>query len=103
MMSFAAPIMLVFLLLVPVAAFGYVWIERRREERAAQWARPALVPNLVDEAERLTVNREKIGTRLLTSGFSCCTSMVNCVALPVSGATAVINPAKAASPLAASS
>jgi len=46
-MSFAAPAMLVFLLLVPLAAFGYVWLERQREERAAKWARPALVPNLV--------------------------------------------------------
>ena len=46
-MSFAAPIMLVFLVLVPVAAFAYLWIERRREEKAAQWARPDLVPNLV--------------------------------------------------------
>ena len=47
MISFAAPVLLVFLLLVPLAAFGYVWIERRREERAAQWASPDLVPNLV--------------------------------------------------------
>ncbi len=46
-MSFAAPVMLVFLVLVPLAALAYVWLERRREERAAQWARPALVPNLV--------------------------------------------------------
>ncbi|MBV8396109.1 MAG: VWA domain-containing protein [Actinobacteria bacterium] len=46
-MSFAAPILLLSLIAVPLAAFGYVWIERRREQNAARWANPALVPNLV--------------------------------------------------------
>jgi Ca-activated chloride channel family protein len=46
-MSFAAPLLLLGLVVVPLAAFGYLWIERRREGRAAQWATPALVPNLV--------------------------------------------------------
>jgi Ca-activated chloride channel family protein len=45
--SFAAPALLVFLLLVPVAAGGYVWLERRRDARAAGWAAPALFPNIV--------------------------------------------------------
>jgi Ca-activated chloride channel homolog len=46
-MSFAAPLLLFGLLAVPLAAFGYVWLERRREQQAARWASPALVPNLV--------------------------------------------------------
>ena len=46
-MSFAAPILLLGLVAVPLAAAGYVWLERRREGRAGEWASPALVPNLV--------------------------------------------------------
>jgi Ca-activated chloride channel family protein len=46
-MSFAAPILLLGLVAVPLAAAGYVWLERRREQSAAEWASPALVPNLV--------------------------------------------------------
>src|SRR5581483_8326899 len=34
-MSFAAPVMLVFLVLVPLAALAYVWLERRRGTRGA--------------------------------------------------------------------
>jgi Ca-activated chloride channel homolog len=45
--SFAAPILLLGLVAVPLAAAGYVWLERRRDQRAAEWASPALVPNLV--------------------------------------------------------
>jgi Ca-activated chloride channel family protein len=46
-MSFAAPLLLFGLLAVPVAVVAYIWLERRREQQAAQWASPALVPNLV--------------------------------------------------------
>src|SRR5712691_11832254 len=46
-MSFAAPILLLGLVVVPLAAAGYVWLEWRRDQRAAEWASPALVPNLV--------------------------------------------------------
>jgi Ca-activated chloride channel family protein len=46
-MSFAAPLLLFGLLAVPIAAVAYVWLERRREQQAARWASPALVPNLV--------------------------------------------------------
>jgi Ca-activated chloride channel family protein len=45
--SFAAPLLLVFLLAVPAAVAGHLWLERRRESRAAGWAAPALLPNLV--------------------------------------------------------
>jgi Ca-activated chloride channel family protein len=46
--SFAAPALLVFLILVPLAAGAYVWLERRRDTRAAGWATPALFPNMVE-------------------------------------------------------
>src|SRR5271157_472207 len=49
-------------------------------EKLAKSAPGALIPKVVDAKATLTVNREKTGTRLLTSGFSCCTSIVNCVA-----------------------
>lgn len=46
-MSFAAPIALVALLLLPLAA-GVLWLlERRRERDSARFANPALVPNLL--------------------------------------------------------
>ena len=47
-MSFAAPLLLLFLLAVPAAVAGYLWLERRREARAAGWATPGLLPNLVE-------------------------------------------------------
>jgi Ca-activated chloride channel family protein len=46
-MSFAAPYLLLGLLAVPLAVVAYFGLERRREQRAAGWANPALVPNLV--------------------------------------------------------
>jgi Ca-activated chloride channel homolog len=46
--SFASPIALLGLLLVPLAAAGYVWFQRRRAAEAARFVRPALLPNVVD-------------------------------------------------------
>jgi Ca-activated chloride channel homolog len=48
--SFSNPLALVALAVVPALAAAYVWRERRRERDAAAWARPALLPNLVDRA-----------------------------------------------------
>jgi Ca-activated chloride channel family protein len=45
--SFAAPIALVALVLLPVAAAVYWLMERRRDREAERFANPALVPNLV--------------------------------------------------------
>jgi Ca-activated chloride channel family protein len=45
--SFSHPILLLFLLAVPAAVAGYISLERRREERAAAWAPPSLLPNMV--------------------------------------------------------
>ena len=52
-MSFAAPVLLVFLLAVPAAVAGHLWLERRRDDRAAAWAPPALLPNMAGAAARL--------------------------------------------------
>jgi Ca-activated chloride channel homolog len=45
--SFAQPILLVGLILLPLAALAYVAMQRRRRRESAAWANPALVPALV--------------------------------------------------------
>ena len=45
--SFKSPVLLFFLLLVPVAIGLYLWIDSSRERRAAKWASPQLLPNMV--------------------------------------------------------
>jgi Ca-activated chloride channel family protein len=65
--SFAAPILLLFLLAVPAAIAGYLWLERRRDARAAGWAAPALLPNLV---ERPPNWRRHLPTALLLAGVA---------------------------------
>jgi Ca-activated chloride channel family protein len=65
--SFAAPVLLLFLLAVPAAVAGYVWLERRRESRAAGWATPSLLPNLV---ERPPSWRRHLPTALLLAGVA---------------------------------
>jgi Ca-activated chloride channel family protein len=45
--SFAAPYMLLALLAVPLAAFGYRALESRRSRRAEPWSNPALLSNIV--------------------------------------------------------
>ena len=66
-MSFAAPLLLVFLLAVPAAVVGYLWLERRREERAAGWASPALLPNIVARPANW---RRHVPTALLLLGVT---------------------------------
>jgi len=46
-MSFQHPILLVCLVAIPAALAGWLWLERRRAERASSWATPALLPNMV--------------------------------------------------------
>jgi Ca-activated chloride channel homolog len=65
--SFAAPVLLLFLLAVPAAVAGYIWLERRRESRAAGWATPSLLPNLV---ERPPSWRRHLPTALLLAGVA---------------------------------
>ena len=66
-MSFAAPLLLILLIAVPAAAAGHLWFERRREARAAGWAAPALLPNLV---ERPPSWRRHLPTALLLAGVA---------------------------------
>jgi Ca-activated chloride channel homolog len=46
-MSFKSPELLLLLLLVPVAIGAYMWLDRRRAERASEWSAPALLPNMI--------------------------------------------------------
>ena len=46
------PSLLVWLLAVPVVVAGYLWFDRRRDERAGAWAQPALLQNMVDRPRR---------------------------------------------------
>ncbi len=47
-MSFASPLALLALLLVPAAAIAYVWFQRRRVRDSARFVEPGLMPNIVD-------------------------------------------------------
>jgi Ca-activated chloride channel family protein len=47
-MSFASPLWLLALLVLPLLLVAYAWRERARRRAAAAWATPALLPNLVD-------------------------------------------------------
>jgi Ca-activated chloride channel family protein len=65
--SFEAPVLLLFLLALPAAVAVYVWLERRRDERSAAWASPALLPNM---AERPAPWRRHLPTALLLIGVA---------------------------------
>lgn len=51
-MSFASPLALLGLLAVPIAVVVYLLIQRLREQAAARFARPALLPNMIAETPR---------------------------------------------------
>jgi Ca-activated chloride channel homolog len=65
--SFTAPILLVFLVAVPLAVGAYLWLDRRRDGRVAAWAAPALLPNLVSRPSGL---RRHVPTALLLLGVA---------------------------------
>lgn len=73
-MSFAAPLLLLFLLVVPAAVGGHLWLERRRDARAAGWASPALLPNIVQRPpswrRHLPTALLLLGVALLLVGFA---------------------------------
>jgi Ca-activated chloride channel family protein len=73
-MSFFAPILLVCLLVVPAAIAGYLWLDRRRDERVAAWAAPALLPNMTGRPpswrRHLPVALLLAGAALLLVGFA---------------------------------
>jgi Ca-activated chloride channel family protein len=66
-MSFEAPVLLLCLLAVPAAVAGYLWFDRRRDARAAAWAAPALLPNMI---ERPPAWRRHLPTALLLAGVA---------------------------------
>jgi Ca-activated chloride channel homolog len=72
--SFSAPLLLLFLLSIPVAVGGYLWLERRREARAAAWASPDLLPNMTSRPRawrrHLPVAVLLVGVALLLVGFA---------------------------------
>ena len=73
-MSFFAPVLLVFLLIVPAAIAGYLWLDRRRDRRASAWAAPSLLPNMTDRPapwrRHLPVALLLVGVALLLVGFA---------------------------------
>jgi Ca-activated chloride channel homolog len=65
--SFASPWLLLLLVVVPAAFSAHVWFERRRDRRAAGWAAPALLPNMV---ARPAPWRRTLPTALLLAGVA---------------------------------
>src|SRR5579863_7223138 len=47
LVAFKSPVLLLCLLVLPVLAGVYLWLDRRRSRRAASWATPALLPNML--------------------------------------------------------
>jgi Ca-activated chloride channel family protein len=72
--SFEAPLLLLCLLAVPAAVAGYVLLERRRDTRAAAWAAPALLPNMIERPppwrRHLPIALLLAGVALLLVGFA---------------------------------
>jgi Ca-activated chloride channel family protein len=73
-MSFDAPVLLLCLLAVPLAVAGYLWFDRQHDARAAAWAAPALLPNMVERPpswrRHLPMALMLVGVALLLVGFA---------------------------------
>ena len=73
-MSFGLPLLLLFLLAVPVAAVLLVLLERDRRRRATAWAPAALLPNMTTRPSQfrrhLPTALTLIGVALLLVGFA---------------------------------
>jgi Ca-activated chloride channel homolog len=71
---FGSPYLLLLLLVVPVAVGVLVWLEHRRERRAAVWASPALLPNIAARPPAwrrwLPAGLLLLGASLLLVGFA---------------------------------
>ena len=73
-MSFQHPVLLIALLIVPAAVAGWIWLERRRGERAAAWSSPALLPNMLTSkpgrCRFVPLVLFLVGLTLLLAGFA---------------------------------
>ena len=73
-MSFGGPVLLLFLLAVPVAVALLVVLERYRSRRATAWAPAALLPNMTTKPKRLHRHLPTaltlLGVALLLVGFA---------------------------------
>jgi Ca-activated chloride channel family protein len=73
-MSFGVPMLLLFLLAVPVAAGLLVLLERHRRHRATAWAPAALLPNMTTQPtplrRHLPTALTLLGVALLLAGFA---------------------------------
>jgi Ca-activated chloride channel homolog len=72
--TFADPYLLLTLLAVPLAAAGYVWLDRRRASRSGPWSARAMLPNIVRRPprglRRTPVALFLIGLTFLLVGFA---------------------------------
>jgi Ca-activated chloride channel family protein len=72
--TFAEPHLLFGLLAVPLAAFAYWVLERRRARRSAAWSRQAMLPNIVLRSPRrlgyVPASLLLVGLTLLLVGFA---------------------------------
>lgn len=66
-MRFEAPLLLVFLLVVPAAAAAAIWLERHRSDRASAWAPAGLLQNMVSSPAPW---RRYLPTGLLLAGVT---------------------------------
>jgi len=73
-MSFQHPVLLISLLIVPAAVVGWIWLERRRAERAAAWSSPSLLPNMLTakpgRRRLVPLVLFLVGLTLLLAGFA---------------------------------
>jgi Ca-activated chloride channel family protein len=72
--SFSHPILLLCLFAVPAAVAAYLWFDGRRDSRAAVWASPALLPNMVERPpawrRHLPIALLLVGVMFLLVGFA---------------------------------
>jgi Ca-activated chloride channel family protein len=89
--TFAAPYLLIGLLLVPLAAVGYWFLEKRRAARASAWSTSAMLPNIVrrpsEKLRYVPAALMLIGLTFLLVGFARPQRVLNSVR---SGATVVL-------------
>ncbi len=90
-MSFGHPILLIALLGVPIAVFGWFRLEHRRQAQAAAWSRPELLPNMVRDGpgrrRYVPLVLFLVGLTLLLAGFARPQATMS---VPREGATVVL-------------